>query len=57
MLFFLMVSGSIEPVDAKKFVMLRAWWRIEAVADFAVNYISENFSSMAFGVDISKSHV
>ena len=37
MLLRLMVSGSMKPVKAKKFSMLRAWCRIEADADCTVN--------------------
>ena len=33
--------GLLGTVNAKKFVMFRPWWRMEADADFTVNKIPE----------------
>ena len=47
----------MEPVKAKKFVLVVAWWRIEEDTNRAVNEISETFSSTGFGVEVIKLHV
>ena len=50
----LILSGSMEPVEANKFVIFWSWWRIETDANFSVNNVPENFSSVGFGVNISQ---
>ena len=51
---YLVVNGSMEHVEAKKFVIFWSWWRIDADANIAFNKISENLSTMGFEVDINK---
>ena len=46
----LMVSGSMELVEAKKFVMFGARWRAEAGAYHMVKKIWETCYAMGFGV-------
>ena len=53
----LTVSGTMEPVKAKKFESVIFWWRLEEGSFFMVNNISENVSSIGFGVELSKLHV
>ena len=53
----LAVNRFMEPVKAKKFVLVVAWWRIEEDTNRAVNEISETFSSTGFGVEVIKLHV
>ena len=48
---------SMEPADAKKFIMFWTWWRIEEDNNYAVNNIPDTFSAMNFGIDIGKLHV
>ena len=52
-----MVDESMEPIKAKKFVMFRAWFRIEVYADCAFNKISRDFYSIGLRVDVRKLHV
>ena len=35
--YFFIVSGSVEIIEAKKFVMFGDWWRVEAGSDRATN--------------------
>ena len=37
-----------------KFVMVRAWWRVEEGADQAVKNIPETLASIGFGVEVNK---
>ena len=57
MLLPLMVSGSMEAVEANKFLMFRSWYRIEAGSYGVIDEITDNFSLMGFGVDIHELHV
>ena len=34
------VSGYMEPITVKKFVIVGSWWRVEAVTYLAFNKIS-----------------
>ena len=52
-----MISGFMEPVEARKFVMFRAWQRIEAFEILVVNDIPETFYYIRFEVEIRKLHV
>ena len=42
------VSGYMEPVKAKKFVVFVTWWRVEADANLMINNIPDTYSSMEF---------
>ena len=53
----LLVSESMEPVEARTFVVFKPWWRVEANADHMANIIPDNFSSIEFRVEVSKLHV
>ena len=57
MLLNLSVSGFMETSETKKFVMFRAWWRVETDDNSMVNNIPETSPPMWFGVEISKFHI
>ena len=57
MLMQLTVSGSMETVKAKKFVVFRSFLRVELYADCTFNNIPETFSSVGSGVEFSKLHI
>ena len=44
----------MDNVEAKKFVMFRAWWRIKAYDYNKLNNTPETFAYMGFGVEVSK---
>ena len=44
------VIGSIKMVKSKEFLVLQPWRRVEAGSNGTFNEISEDFSTMGFGV-------
>ena len=57
MLLCLMVNGSTELVEAKKFVIFWTWKSIEEYTNRLIDNIPETLSAIRFGVDIRKLHV
>ena len=43
--------------NAKKFLMIGSWLRVETGADHVVNKVSETLASMGFVVEVRKLHV